>query len=160
MGDGGRNAPSGGLNPLGREQLGDERAEHDRFAVGDEVGVAGSAAGGAEHQPLDGVVYVRGRGSVSAAADPRKAAGAHELDDRRQQGRVTVAPDEPRANHDGLKPVPVRIEHQLKDRDQVCPGGSSPPAWPQYKQMSHRRLLAWAYGLLAGSSCQWARAIW
>ena len=104
----------GGVDALGGEQAGDEVAEDDGLAVGDEVDAAAARrARRREHQPLDGVVDVGRRGAVPAAADPREAPGADHLGHRRQQRRVAAAPDEARAHDDGLEAVAVGLDHRL-----------------------------------------------
>ena len=104
------------LDSLRLQQLGDELAKHDRLAVGDEVGLAGSALVGREHQPLDHVVDVGRVRELPAAADPGEAPGPHRIGDRWEQGRVAGAPDEPRPQDDGLEALAVGTAHRL-----LCP---------------------------------------
>jgi hypothetical protein len=108
-----RQAAIGGLDISSRQQLGDELAEDDGLAVGDEIGLAGPAAFRRQDQPLDDVVYVGRVGDVAAAADPRKFALFDRLDKLREQGRVAPAPDEPRAQDDRLEAVAARRAYRL-----------------------------------------------
>ena len=96
------------LDPLRLEQLGDELAEDDRLAVGDEVGLARAPVRAPSSRPSTTlstcVVSVRCR----AAADPGELARLDRGDDLGQQRRVAGAPDEPRAHDDGLEAVVAR----------------------------------------------------
>ena len=74
----------GASHALRRQQAGDELAELDRLAVGDEVGRAAGALLGGQDEALDDVVDVGRRGQVVAAADPREAPAADQVDERRQ----------------------------------------------------------------------------
>ena len=104
----GGQAAIGRLDALGAQQLGDELAEDDRLAVGDEVGLARAALLGGQDQALDDVVDVGGVGDVAAAADPGEAARFDRRDHLRQQRRVALAPDEARAQGDGLEALARR----------------------------------------------------
>ena len=101
------------LDSLRLQQLGDELAKHDRLAIGDEVGLAGAALVGREHQPLDHVVDVGRVRELPAAADPGEAPRPHGVGDRREQGRVAGAPDEPRPQDDGLEALAAGTAHRL-----------------------------------------------
>ena len=63
---------SGGSTPWVCEHLGDELAEDDRLAVGDEVGLARPALLGGEQQSLDDVVDVGRVGDVARRRRPRR----------------------------------------------------------------------------------------
>ena len=98
---------------LGGDQVAHEVAEPHRVAVGDEVGAAAAAVLGGAQQPLDGVVDVRGRGAVAAAADPAERARARALDQQREQRGVAAAPDEARAHDHRLERAAALLEHDL-----------------------------------------------
>ena len=67
----GGEAAAGRLDALGAQHRGDELAEDDRLAVGDEVGLAGPALLGGEDQALDDVVDVGRVGDVARRRRPK-----------------------------------------------------------------------------------------
>ena len=102
-----------GLDALGAQHRGDELAEDDRLAVGDEVGLAGRAPLGRQQQALDDVVDVGRVGDVAAAADPGPFARLDRLHHLRQQRRVALAPDEAGPHDDGLEALAARVADRL-----------------------------------------------
>src|SRR5450759_1786563 len=113
MRDGRGNVAPLWLDALRREQLADELTKHDRLAVRNEIRMPRTALGGAEDQPLDRVIHVRRRSEMTPAANPRKAARAHELDHRRQQCGIAAAPNKAGTHDNRLKALAACVEHLL-----------------------------------------------
>ena len=105
--------PSGGVTPWVAISSPTKSRNGERVAVGDEVGAPAAAVLGGAQQALDGVLDVRRRGQVAAAADPAERARARALDEHRQQRRVAAAPDEARAHDHRLERAAALLEHDL-----------------------------------------------
>ena len=105
---------SGISTPAVRHQLGDELAEDDRLAVGDEVGVARLALAS---RPARGPRRRCPRGSSRSGACPppiqEKRPFSTASFERGHDRRVAGAPDEARPQDDGLEALAVRVEHGL-----------------------------------------------
>ena len=108
-----RKASIGRHHPFGGEHLGDELAQDDRVAVGDEVGLPRRAPLGPQHETLDDVADVGDRGQVPTASDPGEASLLDHLPHHGHQGRIALPPDEARADHHRLEAVAVGVPHRL-----------------------------------------------
>jgi hypothetical protein len=97
---------------LGTQQRGDELAEDDGLAVGDEVGFTAAAFERRQQQSFDEVVDVNDVHELLAATDPPQSTRPRPFGYRRQKFVVAGAPDIPRPDDHSRKSVVVGIPHR------------------------------------------------